>query len=127
MLAVAEPRPLKTSETLEIRIPHSTKTAFMALCRARGRSASEDLCGFIELQLAAPGAARPDRRLRKAVIGALITAAVGAGAAPALARAGMTTGFERLDANHDRRLTETEFRRLDRDHDGAISLEEYRR
>lgn len=124
---VADPRPLKKSETLEIRIPYATKTAFMAHCRAHGRSASEDLRALINQRLEAPQAAPSRRRLRPAFLGALIAAAVGAGAAPALARAGMATGFERLDADHDRRITLTEFQRLDRDRDGAISLAEYQR
>ena len=50
-----------------------------------------------------------------------------AAAAPALARAGATSGFERLDANHDRQITDVEFRRLDLDRNGAVSLQEYRR
>ena len=124
---MARSKPPKKSESLEIRIPYPTKTAFMALCQARGRSASEDLRGFIEQQLAAPAAPRAGFRLRQIAVGALIAAAMGAAAAPALARAGAATGFERLDANHDRRISEAEFRRLDRDRDGAVSLEEYRR
>ena len=124
---MADPRPLKKTETLEIRIPHSTKTAFMAHCRAQGRSASEDLRTFIEYQITGPRRPQSGRRWRQAMIGALIAATVGAGAAPALARASMATGFERLDTDHDQRVTEAEFRRLDRDRDGAISLDEYRR
>ena len=54
---MTEPRRLKKSESLEIRIPHPTKEAFMARCRADGRSASEALRAFIDQQLEAP--ARP--------------------------------------------------------------------
>ena len=35
------PRPLKKTETIEIRLPHDTKTAFMARCRAEGRTERE--------------------------------------------------------------------------------------
>ena len=45
---MADPRPPKKSESLEIRIPYPTKQAFMAHCRAEGRSASEELRAFIE-------------------------------------------------------------------------------
>jgi hypothetical protein len=38
---MTEPRPPKKSETLEIRIPYPTKTAFMEKARAEGRAASE--------------------------------------------------------------------------------------
>lgn len=68
---MARSKPPKKSESLEIRIPYPTKTAFMALCQARGRSASEDLRGFIEQQLAAPAAPRAGFRLRQIAVGAL--------------------------------------------------------
>ena len=42
------PRPLKKTETIEIRLPHDTKTAFMARCRAEGRTASDVLRRFID-------------------------------------------------------------------------------
>ena len=49
---------LKKSETLEIRLPHPTKLAFMARCRTRGLSASESLRRFIDAELRAPAPAR---------------------------------------------------------------------
>lgn len=123
---MAEPRKLKKSESLEIRIPYPTKQAFMARCRAEGRSASEEMRRFIEGRLE-PERPRAGRRMRQVIAAAVIAAAVGAGAAPALARAGAVTGFERLDADGDQRIALDEFRRLDIDGDGAVSLDEYRR
>ena len=38
---MTDPRPPKKSETLEIRIPYPTKTAFMEKAKAEGRAASE--------------------------------------------------------------------------------------
>jgi predicted DNA-binding protein len=38
---LSDPRPPKKSETLEIRIPYPTKTAFMEKAKAEGRAASE--------------------------------------------------------------------------------------
>ena len=44
-------RPLKKSETVEIRLPHATKTAFMEKCRAEGRTASDAIRRFIDREL----------------------------------------------------------------------------
>ncbi|MBI1199540.1 MAG: hypothetical protein GC203_16895 [Phenylobacterium sp.] len=118
-------RPLKKSETLEIRLPHPTKLAFMARCRDDGVSASEALRGFIEGRIEPRPVVRP-RRLPLAAAGALVAAAVAAAAAPSLARTGPPGDFARLDANGDGRVTAAELARLDADHDGAVSLAEYR-
>lgn len=56
---MSEPRRLKKSESLEVRIPYPTKQAFMARCRADGVSASESVRGFIEGRLAAPAKSGP--------------------------------------------------------------------
>ena len=45
----------KKSETLEIRIPHETKTAFMSICRAEGVSASDVLRTCISRHLEPAG------------------------------------------------------------------------
>lgn len=110
---MSAPRKLKKSESLEIRIPHPTKQAFMARCRAEGRSASEALRGFIEGQLDA-GPKPPARRAPpwRLIAGAAIVAALGAAAVPSLARPGLNAAeFARLDANHDGVLTYAEFQR----------------
>lgn len=120
-------RPLKKSETLEIRLSHPTKLAFMARCRDDGVSASEALRGFIEGRIdTRPAAAARPRRLPLAAAGALLAAAVAAVAAPSLARTGPPGDFARLDADGDGRVTAAELARLDADHDGAVSLAEYR-
>jgi hypothetical protein len=103
-------RALKKSETLEIRLPHETKVAFMARCRDDGRTASEALRRFIEGELTTP------RRSRTALWQALAAAAaglaIGAVAAPSLAQT----------PHADPRAT---FDRLDRNHDGVVSFDEF--
>ncbi len=108
-------KPPKKSESLEIRLPYDAKLAFMARCRADGRSASEALRDYIDRQIADP-APRP-RRWRLAV-GALIAAALGAVALPSLARP--------ADPAHDL-LRRVAFAHLDANHDGAVTLDEYLR
>ena len=103
-----EPRRLKKSETLEIRIPYPTKQAFMARCRDDGVSASEAVRAFIDGRLEARPARRPRTALRLAV-GAAIAAAVGAVALPSLARPSVMSEFDRLDLNRDRRVSFAEF------------------
>ena len=49
---MTEPRAPKKSETLEIRIPYPTKTAFMEKARAEGRAASEIVRERIDAYLA---------------------------------------------------------------------------
>ena len=110
---------LKKSETLEIRIPYPTKQAFMARCRDEGRSASETLRDLIEGRLAPPP--RP-ARWRRMAVGALIAAAMGAVAAPSLARP--PAGFDRLDRDHDGRITAADLAAFDANHDGAVSRTE---
>lgn len=145
----------KKSETLEIRLPHAAKQAFMARCRAKGLSASEVLRAHIEQRLDAP-AGRP-KGLRWAAVG-LAALAIGAVAAPSLARPSLPARFARLDTDHDGKLSfaefaraaslqitvagdgralapsadrdallRREFARMDLDGDGEIGLDEFRR
>jgi hypothetical protein len=145
----------KKSETLEIRLPHALKQAFMVRCRDEGRSASEALRGYIEQAVATPR--RPNRRLRWAAVG-LAAVSLGAVAAPSLARPSLPAQFARLDADHDGRLSLVEFERganvrivlgssaahavstadrdgllreefvrIDANRDGEIALDEFRR
>ena len=98
----------KKSETLEIRLPFSTKERFMARCRDDGRSASEAVRGFIEKEI--EGRARPARsRVWQILVAAMAGLALGAVAAPSLAKTSGPTAFERLDGNGDGVLTKAEY------------------
>ena len=107
-------RPPKKSESLEIRIPHAAKQAFMARCQAEGRSASDALRSFIDQQIAPP---RPASARGRLAVGVLIAAAVGAIALPSLARQPAADEFLRRAA----------FAQLDANRDGVLTLDEYRR
>ena len=115
---------LKKSETLEIRLPYPTKLAFMASCRAEGRSASEALRHFIDGHLDGPPARAGGGRIRHLLAGALVAAAVGAVALPSLARPSLRAEFDRLSADRGA-ITLSDFARLDANHDGKISFEEF--
>lgn len=103
-------RPPKKSETLEVRLPHALKTAFMACCQARGITASEAVRDEIERLVSA----RPSQRrfrLWPTLAAALAGLAVGAVAAPSLAQsdAGDAAAFAWLDRDGDGRLTPKDF------------------
>lgn len=100
-------RPLKKSETLEIRLPYETKTAFMDRCRQDGVTASQALRADIEARLTRKAPAGW-KRLR-AVAGAAVILGVGAGALPSLAAAVAGPSFASLDRNRDGVLAFAEF------------------
>ena len=100
----------KKSETLEIRLPHETKVAFMARCRDDGRTASEALRRFIDGELTASRRSRTG--LWQALAAAAAGLAIGAVAAPSLAQtahADTRAAFDRLDRNHDGVVSFAEF------------------
>jgi hypothetical protein len=116
----------KKSESLEIRLPHSTKTAFMQACRARGVSASDVLRGSIARYLSTSGRAsdhgRKERIMaflfsrRRVPIGAaalLVALAAGAislaGPAKAAIDPRLAAVFDWIDADHDGRISRAEF------------------
>ncbi|MFA4938492.1 hypothetical protein [Brevundimonas sp.] len=105
-------KPLKKSETVEIRLPLATKTAFMARCRAEGRTASDAIRRFIDAELNQTSARRSTglnwRQLLAAAVAGL---ALGAVAAPSLAQSSPPS--------------RAAFDRLDRNHDGVVSFDEY--
>jgi hypothetical protein len=103
----------KKSETIEIRLSHEAKMAFMERCRRDRRTASDAIRLFIDEQLdGSPGVRRPRFSWRIAAAAA-IGAAFGLGvAAPSFAHAAQSSraAFERLDRNHDGVLSYAEFR-----------------
>lgn len=107
-------KPPKKSEVLEVRLPHETKIAFMARCRETRRTASQVVRLFIDQELDGQ-AGKPRRRglVWRVLAAALAGLAVGAVAAPSLARPLSTShdAFDRLDANHDGVLSFEEFGR----------------
>ena len=107
---MTRPSSPKKSETLEIRLPFSTKERFMARCRDDGHSASEAVRGFIEDQI--EGRTRSMRwRAWQFAVAAAAGLALGAVAAPSLAKASGQTAFEQLDRNGDGVLTQAEYGR----------------
>lgn len=114
-----QPSP-KKSETLEIRLPHPTKTAFMARCQDQGRTASEAVRRFIDAEIAGSEPRRPRVSLWQALAAALAGLAIGAVAAPSLAQ---TSPGHSAHAQNDPRAA---FDRLDRNHDGVVSYAEFR-
>ncbi len=102
------PRQPKKSETLEIRLSHEDKLAFMARCRSQGVTASEVVRGMIEAPVAQPRrSAKPWQALAAAMVGLLI----GAVAAPSIAQAlpGSRAAFDQMDTNRDGHISFAEF------------------
>jgi len=107
-------RPPKKTETIEVRLSHEAKTAFMTRCQAEGRTASEAVRVFIAGALIDErGAARRGRiRGWRALAAAVAGLAIGAAAVPSLAQTGgHRDAFDRLDRDHDGVLTAKEFSR----------------
>lgn len=115
----------KKSETLEVRLPYQTKTAFMDRCARDGVTASQAVRGFIDARLA-PARPRRLRRLAQVAAGALALLGVAATAVPSLAGTTERAGFDRLDLDRDGRLSPAELAAADRDGDGALSFREFR-
>ena len=103
------PRPPKKSDTLEIRIPHATKAAFMSRCQADGANASETVRAFIDDHLAARSRANDKRTWVRWAAGLAAALGLGATALPTLARPLERAGFDQLD----------------RDGSGALSIPEF--
>ena len=96
----------KKSESLEVRLAHPTKQAFMARCRREGRTASEVVRELIET---CPPANRPARHRTRLAVIALVAAALGAAAAPSLARPLIAVEFDQLDHNGDGVIQRAEY------------------
>lgn len=107
-------KPPKKSETIEVRLPHAIKTAFMARCRDDGRTVSEAVRAFMEGEIT--GGGRTVRNRGWHALAALAAGlARGAFAVPSLAQSqpepGSRAAFQRLDQNHDGVVSFDEFRR----------------
>jgi hypothetical protein len=112
--AMRGPQTPKKTETIELRLPHEMKAAFMARCRASGASASEALRGFIADYAEGRTGARRRRRLVTPARAAILAGALLAGAAlaqPSMARASLPAAFARIDADHDGKISFEEFSR----------------
>lgn len=111
---MSDKREPKKSETIEIRLSHDAKTAFMRRCRDDEVSASEAIRAMIDARIADRREVSGRRKVHWRTIAAIAAGvALGAGtAAPALAHASQTShaAFERLDRNHDGVLSYDEFR-----------------
>lgn len=116
-------KPAKKTETLEIRISHETKAAFMAACRARGATASAVIRGFIDEVIAEARRAqvqlqKTERPMTKIFNNAYARAAAIAG----LLASGVIVATPSAAA--DPRVAAV-FRWWDADRDGGVSLEEF--
>jgi Ca2+-binding EF-hand superfamily protein len=121
-------RPPKKSDTLEVRMPHETKRAFLAACRKDGQTASNVVRTFVEGYLSR--AALQDhmtpawsiRRIWRSH--AVRVGAIAAGAASVGALALVTLSTTPPAKILDRRGT---FAFLDADDDGLLTVSEYAR
>ena len=95
-----KPPSSKKSESIEVRLPHAMKEAFMAHCQARRTTASAAIRGFVEAQLGACVPRQPMRRLARPMLAAGMLAASAPNFRP-------------------------EFNTLDRNRDGVVDKREY--
>lgn len=107
----------KKSENLEVRLPHALKQAFMARCRAEGRSASEVVREMIEAHLARPASPLKPELAFMTRPQIAIPAALAASAGAALLFSATASS-----AGPDLRKI---FAALDGDGDGAVTLQEF--
>lgn len=113
----------KKTETLEVRLPHAVKRAFMARARARGRTASSLVREYIDSYLAGTEPRSERRRMIKriatpAAVTSVLAAAISLHlVAPTAASAApdLRALFDQLDADNDGRISAEEFVARDRD------------
>lgn len=115
------PRPEKRSESLEIRLGHSAKQAFMDACREQGVTASEVVRSYVESYparkqgWALPSLQLPEFNPMHASLLSIATIALLASSVPGTAPA---------IADHDNRTPEEAFAELDADSNGFATLPE---
>jgi hypothetical protein len=104
----------KKNDSIEIRLPDETKTAFREKCRREGRTLSDAVRSIIDEQLEPRASVRRNRRSLWRIGAAMAAGAVMGGglAAPSIAASADTS--------------RSAFHALDRDRDGALSYEEFR-
>jgi hypothetical protein len=109
---MASIKPPKKSETIEVRLSHTAKSAFMERCRRERLTASEAIRLFIDDQLDPRPAPRRRRAVSWRIVVAGVAGAVLGAAAPSFAWAAQNSrpAFDRLDQNHDGVLSYQEFR-----------------
>ncbi len=78
-------RPAKKNVSIEVRLPDSTKTAFMDRCRRDGLTASDAIRAFIDRETDMPTPVTPKRGSMRIGVAAMLGIAFGAVAAPAIA------------------------------------------
>lgn len=110
-------RPPKKTDSLEVRLPHAVKKAFMARARSRGRTASSLVREFVDSYLAGTDPATERRKMLKriatpAALSSLVATALAlhlpsaASAAP-----DFKSLFDQLDGDKDGQLSADEFAR----------------
>ncbi len=101
----------KKSDTIEVRLPHAVKRAFMEQCRSEGRTASDVVRGFVEDRLAreAPPPALLRRWCRPVAAAAMIGAIGLAMPSAVTAAPDFRPSYAAFDRNHDGVLTPDEF------------------
>jgi hypothetical protein len=101
----------KKSDTIEVRLPHAVKRAFMERCRAEGRTASDVVRGFVEARVAGEPS-RPivlRRWLRPAAAAAMLGSLGLVMPSAVTAAPDLRPSFAMIDRNHDGLLTPDEF------------------
>jgi len=126
--AMTRLRPPKKTESLEVRLPHDAKRAFMSKARDEGRTASDVLRAFVDSYAAAsevPGARKRIRRyLKLAAMAAVAATGVAFYALTPTAVAAapeLEAMFGALDGNLDGALDREEF--LNRRGAGVVLLQ----
>jgi Ca2+-binding EF-hand superfamily protein len=125
--AMTRLRPPKKTESLEVRLPHDAKRAFMSKARDEGRTASDVLRAFVDSYAVASEAAGARKRLRRSLKLASMAAIAATGVAfyaltpTAVAAAPeLEAMFVALDGNQDGALSREEF--VDRRGAGVVLL-----